>query len=187
MMPRRAVCPCLLLVFLWVFCAHALHGDGGRVLAEKQAGAYRVVLFGSPSPLRAGLADLSLFIAGVERGEAVLDAVVSLRLNKLSRPTPEQAWKGSGCITPGQAVPAVQGHSGNGLLYSAMVGIPEPGLWDFGVAISRHGEKILLSFELPVERPLPPVIFWWPLVSLTPLGILLYVWRGYLLKKRRTL
>jgi hypothetical protein len=30
--------------------------DGGRVLAEKEAGVYRVVLFGNPSPLRAGLA-----------------------------------------------------------------------------------------------------------------------------------
>jgi hypothetical protein len=32
-----------------------MHADGGRVLAEKQAGVYRVVLFGNPSPLRAGL------------------------------------------------------------------------------------------------------------------------------------
>ena len=32
-----------------------MHADGGRVLAEKQAGVYRVVLFRDPSPLRAGL------------------------------------------------------------------------------------------------------------------------------------
>ena len=31
-----------------------MHANGGRVLAEKQAGSYRVVLFGNPSPLRAG-------------------------------------------------------------------------------------------------------------------------------------
>ena len=36
--------------------AGVLHADGGRVLAEKQAGAYRVVLFGNPLPLRAGQA-----------------------------------------------------------------------------------------------------------------------------------
>jgi hypothetical protein len=32
-----------------------MHADGGCVLTEKQAGVYRVVLFGNPSPLRAGL------------------------------------------------------------------------------------------------------------------------------------
>jgi hypothetical protein len=32
-----------------------MHADGGRVLAEKHAGVYRVLLFGNPSPLRAGL------------------------------------------------------------------------------------------------------------------------------------
>jgi hypothetical protein len=32
-----------------------MHADGGRVLTKKQAGVYRVVLFGNPSPLRAGL------------------------------------------------------------------------------------------------------------------------------------
>jgi hypothetical protein len=31
-----------------------MQADGGRVLAEKQAGVYRVVLFGNPSPLRSG-------------------------------------------------------------------------------------------------------------------------------------
>ena len=45
----------LLCVAIWLLCAGVMHADGGRVLAEKQAGVYRVVLFGNPSPLRAGL------------------------------------------------------------------------------------------------------------------------------------
>jgi hypothetical protein len=31
-----------------------MHADGGRVLAEKEAGIYRVVLFGNSSSLRSG-------------------------------------------------------------------------------------------------------------------------------------
>jgi len=167
--------------------AGVLHADGGRVLAEKHAGAYRVVLFGNPSPLRAGLVDLSLFLEQAEKRGPVLDAVVSFRLNKLSRPTPELAWKGAGCVTPGQAVPASQGHAGNGLLYSAVLRIPEPGLWEVGVSISRDGKTDLVSFELPFDRAIPPMLTWWPVVALMPLGILIYIWRGYLLKKRRVL
>ena len=45
----------LLCVAIWLLCAGDMHADGGRVLAEKQVGVYRVVLFGNPSPLRAGL------------------------------------------------------------------------------------------------------------------------------------
>ena len=174
----------LLCVAIWLLCAGVMHADGGRVLAEKQAGVYRVVLFGNPSPLRAGLVDLSLFLEQAEKSGPVLDAVVSFRLNKLSRPTPELAWKGAGCVTPGQAVPASQGHAGNGLLYSAMLGIPEPGLWELGVSISREGKTDLVSFELPVDRALPPMLTWWPVVALMPLGILLYILRGYLKKRR---
>jgi hypothetical protein len=68
-----------------------------------------------------------------------------------------------------------------------MLGIPEPGLWELGVSISLGGKTVDLPFELSVERALPPVLTWWPVVALMPLGILIYLWRGYLLKKRRPL
>ena len=181
------MCRSLFPILLWVISCATLHADGGRVLAEKQAGAYRVVLFADPTPLRAGLADFSLFLEDSGKGGPVLDVEVTFSLIKLSRPTPELAWKGIGCVTPGQAVPASQGHSGNGLLYSAMLGIPEPGLWELGVTISRAGGTDFVSFELPVDRALPPMLTWWPVVALMPLGIFLYIWRGYILKKRRTL
>ena len=170
---------------LWIAYSCISQADGGRVLAEKTAEGYHVVLFANPSPLRAGLADLSLFLQQDGKSGPVLDAVVGFRLNKLSRPAPELAWRGSGCVTPGQAVSATQGHSGNKLLYSAVLGIPEPGLWELGVSISRDGQTNLVSFELPVDRALPPMLTWWPVVALMPLGILIYIWRGYLLKKRR--
>jgi hypothetical protein len=185
--PAIAMCRSLFAILLWVISCATLHADGGRVLGEKQAGSYRVVLFADPTPLRAGLADLSLFLEDSGKGGPVLDAEVNFSLIKLSRPTPELAWKGIGCVTPGQAVPAAQGHSGNGLLYSAMLGIPEPGLWQLGVTISRAGRTDFVSFELPVDRALPPMLTWWPVVALMPLGILLYIWRGYILKKRRAL
>lgn len=178
---RRRLC------LLLVLCSgSALEADGGRVLAEKQMGGYRVVLFGNPSPLRAGLADFSIFLQQIGTPRPILDAEVALRLNKLSRPTPELAWKGIGCVTPGQAVSAIQGHSGNGLLYSAALGIPEPGLWELGVSILHEGRSDAVSFELPVDRALPPMATWWPVVALMPLGIFIYIWRGHILRKRRT-
>jgi hypothetical protein len=127
--------------------------------------------------LRAGLADLSVFIQQEGKSAPVLDAVVNFRLNKISRPSPELAWRGPGCVSPGQDVLAVQGHSGNGLLYSALVGIPEPGLWDLGIWISRMGVLTPASFTLQVDRMESPAIRWWPLVGIVPAAIGLYALR----------
>jgi len=160
--------------------------DGGRVLAEKSVDDYRIVLFANPSPLRAGMTDLSVFIEQEGKRSPVLDAVVAFRLNKLSRSTPELAWKGMGCVTPGQSVNARLGHAGNGLLYSAVLGIPEPGLWSLGVSIDRIGKTSLITFEVPVERALRPLQTMWPFVAILPIAIFLYSWHGFLLRKRRS-
>lgn len=177
---RRGLC-----LFLLVFSGSALQGDGGRVLAEKQMAEYRVVLFGNPTPLRAGLADFSVLLQENGTTRPLLDAKVDFRLNKLSRPTPELAWKGIGCVTAGQVLPAIRGHSGNGLLYSAVLGIPEPGLWELGVSILREDRSDAVSFDFSVDRALPPMATWWPVVALMPLGIFIYIWRGHILGKRR--
>lgn len=165
-------------------CVAILHADGGRVLAQKEIGDYKAILFAEPTPLRAGMADLSLFLENRVSGEPVLNAVVTFRLIKLSKPTPELAWRGVGCVSPGQEVSARQGHSGNGLLYSAVLGIPEPGLWEVGVSISHAGESVRVPFEIRVEPARSPLATWWPFVAMVPAGILLYIWRGFLLKNR---
>ena len=101
------MCRSLFPILLWIISCVTLHADGGRVLAEKQAGG--------------------------------------------------------------------------GLRYSPVVGTPE-----LGVPIRRNGRTDFVSFELPVARALPPMLTGWPVVALMPLGIFLYIWRGFILKKRRT-
>lgn len=183
---RRGICSRLLCTFVALSFQTIARADGGRVVAEKSVDDYRIVLFANPSPLRAGMADLSVFIEQDGKRAPVLDAVVAFRLNKLSRPTPELAWKGTGCVTPGQSVNARLGHTGNGLLYSAVLGIPEPGLWSLGVSIDPMGKTSLISFEVPVERALRPMQTMWPFVAILPIAIFLYAWRGFLLRKRRS-
>ena len=69
-----------------------------------------------------------------------------------------------------------------GLRYYPVVGTPE-----LGVPIRRNGRTDFVSFELPVDRALPAMLTWWPVVALMPLGIFLTIWHGFILKKRRTL
>jgi hypothetical protein len=158
--------------------------DGGRILAEREVDDLRLVLFALPTPLRAGPADLSVYLERTGKHGPLLDASVAFRLNKLSAPTPDLAWKGRGCVTPGTDVPAIRGHAGNRFLYSSQIGIPEPGLWDVGVMVEHHGQRRHFSFEVEVAPALSPVWEWWPLVSIVPLGIVLYAWRALLLRRR---
>lgn len=85
----------------------------------------------------------------------------------------------------GHALPEEQ--AGNGLRYSSVVGTPECGPCELGMTMRRNECIDFLSSELPVNRAVPPMLTWWPVVALMPLGIFLYIWRGYILKKRRTL
>ena len=171
------------VLFFWLVCMGLAGADGGRVLGERNMNELRVVLFAQPDPLRAGPVDFGVYL---ETGDApALDAVVGFRLIKLSAPSPEAAWRGPGCVTPGVSVPAVLGHAGNKLVYSAMLGISEPGLWELSVDIRHKGHVSTVVFELSVMAQSSPLIDWWPMVLMFPGGMLLYVWRARILRKRR--
>lgn len=83
----------------------------------------------------------------------------------------------------GHALPEEQ--AGNGLRYSSVVGTPEYGPCELGMTMRRNECIGFLSFELPVNRAVPPMLARWPAVALMPLGIHLTIWRGLILKKRR--
>ena len=172
-----------LVLFFWLVCMGLAEGDGGRVLGERNTNELRVVLFAQPDPLRAGPVDFGVYLETV--GAPALDAVVGFRLIKLSAPSPEAGWRGPGCVTPGVSVPAVLGHAGNKLVFSAMLGIPEPGLWELAVDIRRKEQVSTVVFELPVMAQASPLIDWWPMVLMFPTGVLLYMWRARILRRRR--
>ena len=107
-----------------------------------------MVLFASPFPIAAGPTEIGAYLEDAATGRAILDADVSFRMNKLSAPTPELAWKGPGCIAPGAKVPAPRGHTGNRLLHAAAIGIPEPGLWEISVNVLRGGTSTAFAFPV---------------------------------------
>lgn len=171
-----------LVILFCLVCMGVAAADGGRVLGEREVDGLRVVLFAQPDPLRAGPVDFGVYLeAG---GKPCLDAMVGLRLIKLSAPSPETAWSGPGCVRPGVAVAAVRGHAGNKLVYSAVAGIPEAGIWELGVDV-RRGENVSTAvFKLSAMAPAPPLLDWWPMVLMFPAGVLLYMWRAWILSKR---
>lgn len=176
--------------FLAIFAAVvalplSVNADSGRVLRDMSCEDLRFTFLASPHPLSAGPCEFSVFIQDSTKGHPILDAVVSFSLKKLSVPTPELAWKGPGCISSGQSKFASRGHSGNQFLYSVMMGIPEPGLWELSAVASRDGKNVSVSF--PIEVASATRILWkfWALVAMVPLAIVLYAWRSVIVSRRR--
>jgi hypothetical protein len=167
------------------FLITSVWADGGRIVGEKTVPDIKVILFAHPSPLRAGPIDFSIFLVHVDTQKPVLDASVFLQGRKISAPTPEFAWKGPGCVSPGVDLQAKRGQSGNQLLYAATQVLPEPGLWEIGVRVDRCGKSIAIPFCLEIGRPAASWLVWWPLLSMIPGGILLYFWRSRLIRTRR--
>jgi hypothetical protein len=167
-----------------VFASAQLHADAGRVVGEKTIGETKAVLFASPFPVAAGPSEFAVYLSDVSTAAAITDAEVSFRMNKLSAPTPELAWKGPGCIAPGSSVAARRGHSGNRLLHAASFAVPEPGLWELAVDVRRGGATATFAFPLEIIPATAPFWNYWPLLTMVPLGIAIYALRNWLLRRR---
>src|SRR5882757_1853251 len=67
------------LLSLGLCCAVAL-ADGGRVVLIERQGSYRISVFTSPDPLRAGPIDISVLLQDAETGNAITNAQVNVSL-----------------------------------------------------------------------------------------------------------
>ena len=110
------VSPWLSIVFL-LASAGPLRADGGSVRARQTIGPYTVTVFTAPTPLRVGLADISVFIQHAQSNAAVLDAAVAVKLHAADEP----ARTLQSAATRAAAV--------NKLLYAAEIDLPAV---DFG-------------------------------------------------------
>ena len=82
----RRLCLTILATFL---LAAPARGDGGTVRISERAGPYRVTVFTSPSPLRAGPVDVSVLVQDGETGELATDVRVTVRAAPTTQPTAE--------------------------------------------------------------------------------------------------
>jgi hypothetical protein len=126
-----------------------LQADGGTIRLQKQAGPYRVTVFTSPTPLRAGLVDVSLLVQDVVTGEYVPQVWAILRLTARKTRTLLE-------------YPATAEASTNKLYIAADFRLPESGWWDVAIAIEGPQGSASLQFEVQAENALPRWQELWP-------------------------
>ena len=159
MKPLYVLAACLMLVI----GATAARADGGAMLLHQDAGAFTITLFGTPQPLHAGDADLSVMVQDRRNGEVLLDPVIDLTI------VPQAA---SATL---QKVRLSKGQATNRLLQASTVHFSAAGKWRLTLAVRRGNETAQLVTECTVEPDHSRVTLVWFYVLLPVAIIVLFV------------
>jgi hypothetical protein len=139
--------------------------DGGVVRASEMAGPYRVTVFTSPTPLRAGVVDISVLVQD-SAGITVPDARVRMHV----MPTDQSA---------SEATHEATREAATNKLYQAATVELTPGVWQVRVEVSGEKSSGTIHFDMEVGEPLPAwreMAFWIALPLLPVLLFLLVQW-----------
>jgi hypothetical protein len=154
-----------LVVFSALFLLPSLAAaDGGTIRLSEQKGGYRITVFTAPTPLRAGLVDIGVFVQDAATGEPASGVQVNINAE----------WHGSPRValhhraTPEEAT--------NKLFYAATFDLPEPGWYSMAVAIEGPLGAAQVCFEMEATEPPPSwltMLPWvgWPVVPIVFFGI----------------
>lgn len=151
-----------------------LWADGGAVRLSARKGSWQITVFTSPTPVRAGPVDVSVFVQDAATGEPIAAANVAVRVTPRGRPNEAMRQE----ATRDKAI--------NKLFQDAIFEFSESGWWDVLVLIDGLGASVELSFELEAAEPLPRLAEltpWiaWPLAAI----VLFLVHRGLVARQER--
>jgi hypothetical protein len=165
--------PLLCWLLLGPYCAVA-SADGGRVVLIERKGDYRVSVFASPDPLRAGPIDISILLQEAATDTPIADAQVDVSLSPADQRGPTiRATATSAAAT-------------NKLLRAAIVDLPAAGTWDAEITITADHGPANVHFAIEAGPPLPRWLTVWPWFT-WPIGavFLFGIHRHLVWQKRR--
>jgi hypothetical protein len=141
------------------------------VRLSQRIGGYELVVFTSPTPLRAGPVDVSVLVQDAATGEPVPEVRATVRVAPRGRP--HDAVR----------TPATTEAATNKLFRAALFELPEPGMWDVEVAIEGSRGDAQVHFAMEAAEPLPRWLALVPWVGWPALAVFLFgihqrlVWR----------
>lgn len=149
-----------------------LYADGGTVRLSERKGDYRITVFTSPTPPRAGPIDISIFVQDVATGEPVVGTQVMVRA------TPRHPGGESSYYS------ATTEAATNKLYQAAVFDLPEPGGWEVEIEIEGLAEPIQVSFAMEADQPLPHVWEMAPWIAWPVLAIALFCVHQWLVRRK---
>ena len=148
--------------------------DGGVIQIRKEAGPFRITLFSTPAPLRAGPADLSVLVESAKSGETLLDAKVVLLLQPLRGADASKRLE----------LEATRAQATNKLLYAALPDLSEQGEWSVRIDVQEGSRHASAAGTIEVLPPPPALLADWPYFAAVPLLIGLFILNQYLRRRQ---
>lgn len=137
-------------------------GDGGALRISQPAGDQRVSVFTSPTPLRVGRVDVSVFVQDAATSRQASDAVVFV----VARPGGNRSQAIRRQATAEQAA--------NKLFQAAEFELPEAGRWEFTIEVGETEKPATIAFEADVAPPWPPWLALAPWIGWPWLAVALF-------------
>ena len=146
--------------------------DGGALRLSEQKDGYRIAVFTTPTPLRAGLADISVLVQEAATEEPASGILVSITAQK------HDAQCGAIYQT------ATTQAATNKLYYAATFNLPESGWYSVEVSIIGAKGATKAGFDVEAGEPLPPALTVLPWVGWPLLAIVLFFIHQLLVRSR---
>ncbi len=168
----RALTGLLLISSFILHPSSFLRADGGAVRLSEQQGNYRITVFTTPTPVRAGPVDVSVLVQDAATGEPAPDVRVDIQATQRDAPA----------VTIRH--PATTDAATNKLYHAATFDLPEPGWYALEVSVVGARGEAQVRLELEAADPPPPWRGLWPWVGWPVLAILLFSVHQYLVRRR---
>jgi hypothetical protein len=147
-------------------------GDGGTVRLSESRGGYRITVFTSPNPFRAGPVDVSVLVQDAATGEPAPDVGATVRATPHGRPE------------AGVRQTATTEAATNKLFRAALFELPEPGWWELQVAVDGPRGAVEVRFEVEAAEPLPQWPALWAWIGWPAVAVLLFAIHQVLVKRK---
>lgn len=172
--------PAILLLSAWLTIQAV--ADGGRIIESVDLGDAHATVMATPWPLRAGPADIGLFLQDKD-GKPVMDASVRM---EWSAEGPGEEWVPPCCRmkSPAGSVTASRDHGQNRLIHSATLTIPGSGKGILRVTVEHAGTTETINVPAVAEPPAPPALAYLPWLAMTPLAIGAYALHQKIRRRR---
>lgn len=138
------------LAFAVAAAAAHVRADGGTVRYSGVDGPYRLTVFSTPTPARAGKVDVSVLVQDAATGDVAGDAAVTIRA------WPEHARDRA------LQIAATRRAATNKLYRAALVPLSRPGRWHLQVRVRGHAGRARAEIALPVAEAHPRWLAQWP-------------------------
>jgi hypothetical protein len=152
--------------------APLLRADGGALRLSERHGPYRISVFTSPTPLRAGTVDVSVLVQDADSGDPLPEVRVLVRATPQGRPAETiEATATSEAAT-------------NKLFRAAVFDLPQPGVWQLEVRVEGPHGAASVRLEVEADEAPPRWRTLWPWVGWPLLVVVLFGVHRILARRR---